>query len=109
MENQQQPQQFVVTHTQAPSNGLGTSAMVLGIVSIVLAFIPVLGLIAWITSPLALILGLIGVTKNPKGGAITGIVLGAIGIAVCLLWASMFGAIIAAGSAGTTPTEAATQ
>ncbi|WP_439567741.1 hypothetical protein [Sphingopyxis sp.] len=93
-----QPQHIVITQSAPPSNGLGTTAMILGIISLVFAFIPLIGFIAWITSPLALIFGLIGVTKAPRGGAIAGIVLGGIAFAICLLWATIFGAAMAAGS-----------
>ena len=99
MENQVQPQHVSVTHMPAPSNGFGTAAMVIGIISVVLALIPVIGLFAWITSPLAFIFGLIGLTKSPKGGAIAGVVLGAIGLAICLLWATVFGAAVTAATA----------
>jgi hypothetical protein len=99
MENQPQPQpqHVFITQTAPPSNGLGTAAMVLGIISVVFVFIPILGLVAWITSPLALIFGLIGLGRAPKGGAITGVVTGCIGIAVCIMWVS---ALVAAASAG---------
>lgn len=108
MENQIQPQHVYVSHQERPSNGLGTTAMVLGIVSVVLAFIPVIGLVAWITSPLALIFGLIGLTKRPKGGAITGVVLGIIGLLICLLWATIFGAAISGAASTANSTQNST-
>lgn len=99
MDQQNHPQHYIVTTVAPPSNGMGTAAMVLGIVSIILAFIPLIGFIAWITSPLALIFGLIGLTKAPRGGAIAGVVLGGVAFLVCMVWAAALGAAISAPAA----------
>ena len=85
------------TAGRATSNGMGTTAMVLGIIAVVLAFIPVLGLISWLLAPLAVIFGVIGVSRRdaPRGQAIAGIATGGVALLVCLLWALVFGAAIA--------------
>ncbi|MFJ8669974.1 DUF4190 domain-containing protein [Streptomyces sp. NPDC093600] len=70
---------------QPPSNGMGTAAMVLGIVAVFGFCLYGFGIVLGI---LALIFGIIGVKKagrgeaTNRGMAIAGIVLGAIGIAV---------------------------
>ncbi|MDN3294201.1 DUF4190 domain-containing protein [Streptomyces ficellus] len=81
---------------QAPSNGMGITAMVLGIVSLVLFCLWGLGIIPGI---MALIFGIIGRKKAQRGEAdnsgmaLAGIILGSVGIAVSaaflsfLVWA----------------------
>jgi hypothetical protein len=80
--------------TAQQSNGMGTAAMVIGIIAVILAFIPLLGLISWILAPLAIIFGIIGMTRQnaPKGAAIAGVATGGVALVVCLLWALVFGA-----------------
>jgi len=85
--------------TTAPvqqGNGMGTASMVLGIIGLVLAFIPFLGLFSWVLAPLAIIFGLIGISKGnaPKGQAIAGLATGGVALALCLLWAIAFGAAL---------------
>ncbi|MHC6175418.1 DUF308 domain-containing protein [Glutamicibacter sp. X7] len=66
---------------QAPvkqGNGLGVAALVLGIIAVVFAFIPLVGMVAFALGGLALILGIIGAVKKnrPRGTAIAGVILG---------------------------------
>ena len=71
---QPQPQPQTVIVQQAPGNGLAVSALVLGIIGLVLYWVP---LIPWPLAILAIIFGAIGVKKQiKKGFAITGIVTG---------------------------------
>jgi len=88
---------------QAPanlSNGLATTSMVLGIISIVLVFIPIIGMIAWILAPLGLILGFVAVGKPyGRGAAIAGLICSGIGLLVCIGWFFFFAAIAASGAA----------
>ncbi|MEU8760883.1 DUF4190 domain-containing protein [Streptomyces sp. NPDC048659] len=70
---------------QAPANGMGTTAMVLGIVAVVGFCFYGLGVVLGV---LALIFGIIGLKKvnrgeaNNRGMAIAGIVLGGVGVLV---------------------------
>lgn len=92
----------------APKNGLGTTALVLGIVGTVFAMIPIIGVIAWPMVILGLIFGLIGIQRvrsgaaNNKGVAISGTVLSGIGLALCIIWTAAFGATVANTPAPTT-------
>ncbi|MFC9792654.1 DUF4190 domain-containing protein [Streptomyces sp. NPDC127584] len=82
---------------QSPSNGMGTAAMVLGIIAVAGFCLWGLGAVLGI---LALIFGIIGVKKcgrgeaTNRGMAVTGIVLGSIGIVVSavflgfIIWAA---------------------
>ena len=67
------------------SSGLATAGMVLGIIGVVLSFIPIINNIAFFIGILALIFGIIGIVKKVgKGKAIAGIVLGILSIVITL-------------------------
>ncbi len=68
--------------------GLSTASLVLGILSLFLGWIPVIG---WILVALALIFGIVGLVKiskdkhlNGKGLSIAGIILGALGLIIAI-------------------------
>ncbi|MDH6226565.1 MULTISPECIES: DUF4190 domain-containing protein [Streptomyces] len=71
---------------QQPKNGLGTAALVLGIIGVVLAFFYVGGLLGL----LALIFGIIGLGKvkkgeaTNKGVALTGLILGVVSMVITI-------------------------
>ena len=79
-----------------PTNGLAIASLVLGIVAVLLGWIPIVGLVSWIIAPLGLVLGLIALGK-PYGRplAIGGIVASAVGLLICLLWLLGLGALMA--------------
>jgi hypothetical protein len=75
-----------------PKNGLGTAGFVLGLVGLIFAFIPLIGIIAWPLTILGLIFGVVGTLRanrgqaSNKGLAITAVVLSAIGLVICVIW-----------------------
>ena len=74
---------------------MGLAAMIIGIIAVVLGFIPVCGMIALVPAIIGLILGIVDVTKKskaqqPKGKGMAGIVLNAVAIIVILLWTLVF-------------------
>ena len=83
--------------TQQPSNGLGTTGFVLGLIGLVLSFVPVIGMIAWPLVILGIIFSAVGFSKAQKGRAtnkglaITGLVVSIVGLGVCIVWAVVFG------------------
>ena len=65
----------------APSNGLATASLVLGIIGVVLAIIPFLGIMGALVGGIGLILGIFGLLAANKRGvgkgkSIAGLVLG---------------------------------
>jgi len=67
------------------------ASLVLGIVSLILGFIPFCGSIAFIPAVVGLILGIVSLvqkskTQSPKGMAIAGIILNALAILIILFW-----------------------
>ncbi|WP_433781915.1 DUF4190 domain-containing protein [Actinomycetospora sp. CA-101289] len=88
-----------------PSNGLATAGFVVALVGAVLALVPFLGIVAWVISPVGLVLSIVGMTAagrrqgTGRGLAVAGIVLGVVGLLICFLWVS---AMAAATSGSTT-------
>jgi type IV secretory pathway VirB10-like protein len=80
-----------------PKNGLGTAGFVLGLIGLIFAFIPIIGIVAWPLTILGLIFGIVGTLRanrgqaSNKGLAITAVVLSAIGLVICVLWTAAFG------------------
>lgn len=80
---------------QKPSNGLGLTGFVIGLVGLVLSFIPLVGVVAWPLVILGIIFSAIGISKavkrraTHKGLAITGLVVSIVGLVMCVLWASV--------------------
>lgn len=72
----------------APRNGLGTAALVLGIIGVVLSWIPGTG---WALNILAIIFGAVGINRAKRGqatnksSALAGLILGVIGLAVWIV------------------------
>ncbi|WP_258174923.1 MmpS family transport accessory protein [Actinopolyspora mortivallis] len=64
----------------APKNGMGITALVLGIVGILLAWIPIIGFLGFVLGILAIIFGVIAVVRAHKGTA-TNMVMSYIGLA----------------------------
>ncbi|WP_026924054.1 DUF4190 domain-containing protein [Glycomyces arizonensis] len=77
-------------HEQKRSNGFAVTALVLGIIALVLAFIPIVNIVSFFLAALAIIFGIIGLVASGrrhsgKGMSITGIVLGVVALAVAIL------------------------
>lgn len=78
-------------------NGLGTAGFVLGLVGLIFAFIPLIGVIAWPLTILGLIFGIVGTVRanrdqaDNKGLAISGLVLSVVGLIICIVWTAAFG------------------
>jgi hypothetical protein len=71
--------------------GMSVAAMVLGIVSFFMCFIPYIGLIGWVTSILAVILGIVARGKAKRGEiggagmALAGMILGIVWLSIAIL------------------------
>jgi Mycobacterium membrane protein len=78
--------------TQSPSNGLGTTGFVLGLVGLVLSPIPFVGVVAWPLVVLGIVFSAIGIARTRSGKAtnkglsIAGLVLSILGLGVCIVW-----------------------
>ncbi|WP_205325870.1 DUF4190 domain-containing protein [Glycomyces sp. YM15] len=79
---------------QEPRNGLGTAALVCGIIAVVLSFIPLINTFTWPLGVLAIVFGSVGWARANKGiatnkpFAIAGLILGiASFLTFCLIYA----------------------
>ena len=82
---------------------MGVAALVLGIVSIILAFVPCCGILALLPALIGLILGIVEVVKKskaqqPKGKGVAGIILSVLAIIIAIVW-WLLSAVLIAGSA----------
>lgn len=82
---------------------MGIAALVLGIVSIILSFIPFCGIIAVVPAIIGLILGIVEVVKKSKAGenkgmGIAGIILTALAIVITIVYNVFVVALIGAAA-----------
>ena len=80
------PYPYVVAAPPEPGAGQAVTSLVLGIISIVFAFIPCFGFVSLVTGIIGLVMGILGrksVTRH--GMAVTGIVLSAISLGLLVL------------------------
>lgn len=69
----------------------------LGLIGVIFAFIPLIGVVAWPLTILGLIFGIVGTVRankgqaDNKGLAISGLVLSAVGLIICVIWTAAFG------------------
>ncbi|HEY3753127.1 MAG TPA: DUF4190 domain-containing protein [Pseudonocardiaceae bacterium] len=77
---------------QQPRNGLGTAGFVLGLIGLLISFLPIVGVVAWPLVILGLIFSFIGYGRGRsgratnKGLALAGAIMSVIGLVVCILW-----------------------
>jgi hypothetical protein len=94
----------------APKNGLGTAGFVLGLIGLIFAWIPIIGVIAWPLVLLGLIFSLLGLararqgTSDNKGIAIAGIACSAIGLLICIIYAAAFASAVSDAPSRSMPT-----
>ncbi len=85
---------------------MAVAALILGIISFLISFIPLLGYVSLIPAIIGLILGIVFLakkkiekekTKQEKGMSIAGIVLSSLALLVLLWWTLMIGMVIDSG------------
>lgn len=79
---------------------MGVASLVLGIVTLIISFIPFCNTVAFLPSVIGLILGIVDIVKKnkagePKGIAIAGVVLCTIALVVFIVWSFFLGAAMA--------------
>ena len=67
-------------------NSLGKAAFVVGLIALVMSFIPFIGFVSWLLAPLAILFGLIALRRPPRSLAIAGLVTGGVALFVCFMW-----------------------
>lgn len=75
------------THMVKPDhNALGKSAFIIGLIALVLSFVPIIGFVSWLLAPLAILFGVIALRRPSRSLAIAGIVTGLIALVICYSW-----------------------
>ena len=75
-----------------PGNSIGAAGLVLGIIALVFALIPIIGVVEWFIWPIGLVVALIGFGRvrsgeaTNRGPALAGVITSGAAAAVCLLW-----------------------
>jgi len=73
-------------------NGLGTAGLVLGTLALATSVIPLIGIVAWLMWPVALVLSLAGLARcdrqlaTNRSSAVAGVIVSGVSGAVCLGW-----------------------
>lgn len=75
---------------------MGVAALILGIISLIIGFIPFCGMIAFVPAVIGLILGIVEIVSKskksePKGMGIAGLVLSALAILIMIWWLFIVG------------------
>jgi hypothetical protein len=83
------------------NNALGKAAFIIGLIGLVLSFVPFIGFVSWLLAPLAIIFGLIALRRPSKSLAIAGIIAGVITLFVCYSWVKGTQAVTQAMSSDT--------
>lgn len=78
---------------------MGVAALVLGIISLIIGFIPLCGVIAFVPAIIGIILGIVEIVKKskasePKGMGIAGLILSSIAVIVIIWWIFIAGGVI---------------
>lgn len=87
---------------QPQGNGLAVASLVLGILSILFVWIPIVGLVSWVLAPVGLVLGLVGLSRpGGRGMAIAGSICSGVGLLGCIAWVVLLGVAASAGTVTT--------
>lgn len=78
---------------------MGIAALILGIISIIIAFVPFCGMIAFFPAIIGLILGIVDLVlkskaQQSKGVSIAGVILSSLSIVIMIFWFFVFGAAV---------------
>lgn len=89
---------------QKPSNGLAVGGFIVALIGFLLSLIPIVGTVSWALSPIGLILSAVGIAVagrrggSGRGLAITGVILGVLGLIFCIVYTAAFFGAVSAGA-----------
>ena len=67
-------------------NSLGKAAFIIGLIGLILSFVPIIGFVSWLLAPLAILCGLVALRKPPRSLAIAGLITGGLALLICIWW-----------------------
>jgi hypothetical protein len=101
------PQQIYIQADGSNNSALApVTSLVLGICSLMVAWIPFIGIVAWITAPIGLVFGVLGVRRGRAEHKLMssfGIALSAVALLICFAYLAFFVtgfAVSTSGSSG---------
>ena len=68
------------------NKSFGVVAFIIGLIGLVMVFIPLIGVVAWLLAPLAILCGGIAIRRSSGAFGIIGLILGLLTLAVCISW-----------------------
>lgn len=74
-----------MTYTRSPSPAART-AFVMGVIALVLAFVPLIGMLSWLLAPIAIVIGALALRHPPRALAVAGVICGILALIVCYGW-----------------------
>ena len=77
--------------------GLGVAALIMGIISFVVAFIPCIGIFAFLTAAIAIVLAAIGISQASRTDSPKGLMVGGLVVAGIALFISIAQIVVIAG------------
>jgi len=84
----------------APANAMAIASLVLGVVSVLIVWIPIVGILGTIMALIGLVLGIMALRRpNGRGMAVGGIICAGVSLAITALYMVGMMAIIAAAAA----------
>ena len=89
--------------TRNAGQGLGVAALVLGVISFIVALIPCIGLFALFTALVAIVLGAIGLSQAARNNSPKGLVLGGLILGIVALFIAIAQIVFFAGFADKAP------
>lgn len=84
----------------AQGNGLGIAALIVGIIAVMLSFIPLVGTFGGLLGAVAVVLGIVGLLMKgrPHGTSIAGLILGVVSIVIAIIMTVITAVAIGAAS-----------
>lgn len=87
-------------HGPAPTNGMAIASLVLGIVSVLIVWIPIVGILGTLMALISLVLGILALRQSTgRGLAIGGLVCAGVSMVITAVYMFGFVAILSAAAA----------
>jgi len=88
--------QIATSRYQSLSKGLGTTGIILGIITLLFSFVPILGMLAFLLGMVSLVICIVGIIiatkyQHSKSRLITALIITSLGMGISLMQFSAFG------------------
>lgn len=83
-----------VAPQSADKTGFATTALAVGVVAVVFSFLPIIGVIAFVLAPIAIVFGVLGRKSSKHGQSVAGMICGIVALIVSVIWLAVFSAAV---------------